>query len=278
MGDNHDQITLIGFSTEILEKIIFSNFDIYVIKTLSIVCKKFCYIIGNFCKKFPIKDNMDFLQMNHLICIDFSNSLKLNDSFLEKVLVNCKNLKGINLTGCVNLTDKSINNLIKKFKEIQYINLSGCNNICDSIKNVIENCKFLKHISIAHLHNRTHSRQEYSFLKISEYNNYQIKTLNLSGCIIKDEVLIHIFKNCKKLENFMMRSNSLATDKAVESLYENCLLLEFLDLSWCHNIILEESLILLAKMCKKLKVLKITRSVFMKYKIKDKIKCDVFYY
>ncbi|KAJ3381167.1 hypothetical protein HDU92_005560 [Lobulomyces angularis] len=161
------------------------------------------------------------------------NCYHISNILVQSLSQLCKNLLQLELSGCP-ISDTFIKALTKNCKSLQRLDLSFTNITITSLFTILTNSKNLVSLDICECRE---ADSELNDLLVSEGSKCNsMKYLNLRNSPISDELLIFVSDLCPNLEDLILDSAVLVTDKSLVHIIAKCLRLKSLDLSFCDKI------------------------------------------
>jgi hypothetical protein len=126
--------------------------------------------------------------------ISLSVCRNLNSNLLNKISINCHNLKNLDLSGLDQLVDDStIKNVSLNLIKIECLDIKGCKNVTDeSICLLATRCNKLKMLDLAGICMLT----DKSIFTMANYLNATLQKIYLSGCTKISSVAVRYLSDC----------------------------------------------------------------------------------
>jgi hypothetical protein len=259
-----------------------------ILKSLNLDLNEIRFVHNKTSRNFPTDLNLNEISKNcyaNLKILDLWNCSSVTDDGLIPLLMHCKQLEDIDLTGnkitdesllaisnnCLNIkiltlshnyliADKGVIAIAEKLTKLEYINLAGVKNITDlSLIEISKNCKKLKTFKLGNSKAFKGNITYVEMQAIAE-NLSNLVNIDLSGSPqLTNSSLIEISKKCQNLKMINLFDCRKIADKSIIEIVHNCLKLENINIGDMHRIT-DLSLIEISKYCSNLQTLNLHSS------------------
>lgn len=158
--------------------------------------------------------------------------LRITDTAVNALCVNCPHLLHIGLEYCSRLTDASLVAIADTYPKLQTLHISGCDFTEAGIAIIANNCHMLQSVKVSYMVNITSS----GLAALWAANPNLIEVDLSDNYLLSDDDVVLLLQRCVNVRELDLSFCENLTDAAIIAVAERCPNLTSIDISACDNI------------------------------------------